>query len=56
MKKMFLGAILLIIIGNTVFAAGEESIGVKNEGRMEVREKEMQDISRKTENIEIVKE
>ena len=56
MKKMFLGAILLIIIGNTVFAAGEENIGVKNEGRMEVREKEMQDISRKTENIEIVKE
>ncbi|WP_039901413.1 family 16 glycosylhydrolase [Leptotrichia sp. oral taxon 879] len=56
MKKMFLGAILLIIIGNTVFAAGEENIGVKNEGRMEVREKEIQDISRKTENIEIVKE
>ena len=56
MRKVLLSVAVLIMMGNISFAAGEKSVRVETEKKMEVSEKEVQDISEKVGNSEIVRE
>ena len=56
MRKVLLSVAVLILMGNISFAAGEKNVRVETEKKMEVSEKEVQDISEKVGNSEIVRE
>ena len=56
MRKVLLSVAVLILMGNISFAAGEKNVRVETEKKMEVSEKEVQDISEKVGSSEIVRE
>ena len=56
MRKVLLSVAVLIMMGNISFAAEEKSVRVETEKKMEVSEKEVQDISEKIGSSEIVRE
>ena len=56
MRKVLLSMAMLIMMGNISFAAGKKNVRVETEKKMEVSEKEVQDISEKVGNSEIVRE
>ena len=56
MRKVLLSVAVLILMGNISFAAGEKNVRAETEKKMEVSEKEVQDISEKVGNRESVRE